>query len=116
MNIRRLYYRLRHHDYVRTIKHFVQRRIRGFDDSELWSLDHSLAKLILPRLKYFRNYAPGFPGCLSSEKEWEEILDKMIAAFEFAASEDYWTYETEPHEKFHEGLKLFEEYYSSLWW
>jgi len=115
MNIRRLVHILRY-DYVRPLKHFVQRRVCGFDDSELWSLDHSLAKLILPRLKRFRKCAPGYPGCLSSEKEWEAILDKMIVAFEFAASEDYWTYDTEPHAKLHEGLKLFEEYYTSLWW
>jgi hypothetical protein len=94
----------------------VQRRVRGFDDTELWSLDHSLAKLILPRLKAFRNGVYAYPCDLSSHKEWQTILDKMIDAFEFAASEDYWSYDTEPCEKFHEGLKLFEEYYTNLWW
>jgi hypothetical protein len=35
----------------RNTKFFWQRCRRGFDDSEAWSLDQSLARVILPRLK-----------------------------------------------------------------
>ena len=115
MNIRRFVHILRY-DYVRPLKHFVQRRIRGFDDSELWSLDHSLAKLILPRLKRFRKGSHGYPGCFNSWEEWCDVLDEMIVAIEYVASENYWNMNVEMDEKVSKGLKLFAEHYESLWW
>jgi hypothetical protein len=84
----------------RHIKWFYQRRTRGFDDTELWSLDQPLAKHILPRLKAFRAYPlygyPGMldePGMIEDDKNgenhdhnfkiWLAIIDKMIIAFEY---------------------------------
>ncbi len=85
---------------------FFQRRRRGFDDSELWSLDDTILQFILPRLKRFRaKERVGWPGpqaifnidydkyeALSDEEqddlsdrsleEWDRILDKMIRAIE----------------------------------
>lgn len=99
----------------RKLRFFIQRRNRGWDDSETWSLDYSLAKVILPRLKRFRDLSIGFPSDLS-EDEWQEMLNKMIAAFEFAASEDRWMASPEEYDKHHEGIKLFAEHYWALWW
>ncbi len=88
------------------LKAFYQRRVRGFDDSELWSLDHTILEFILPRLKRFREKARhGWPGpesifgvsseyveSLSEETranldqcsidEWNRMLDKMIRAIQ----------------------------------
>lgn len=88
------------------VKAFGQRRIRGFDDAELWSLDYTILSFILPRLKRFRIKArTGWPGPeqifdieydafqgLSEEEqedlnarsleEWKRMLDKMIRAIE----------------------------------
>lgn len=36
--------------YRRTYRYFWQRRTRGWDDSELWALDVSFARWMLPRL------------------------------------------------------------------
>jgi hypothetical protein len=83
------------------------------DDYDTWSLDHTLALIILPALKKMKNDkmgisftdledAPQFPDdeCTDpdcdfnhasgySEKRWEYILDEMIFAFEKIADDDW---------------------------
>lgn len=114
-----------------------QRAERGFDDSETWNLDHTIAVFVLPRLKAFKEVHCGSPcqpnkDCqLKSigEKEWNQILDKMIYAFEIHASEDMsfgYDLDHTDQEKFSreykermdkvsEGLKLFAKWYGNLW-
>lgn len=99
----------------RDVRFVWQRLTRGWDDGDTFSLDYSVAKVILPRLKRFRQLTIGTPANLE-EKEWQEILDKMIASFEFAASEERWNAGPEDYEKHNEGLDLFAKHYWSLWW
>lgn len=94
---------------------------------ECWNLDATLAALILPRLIHFRDNHCGVPGCLfeydefghikeeDGSKKWDEILDKMIWAFYLYISVNslYWT--KEQKQQIDEGLKLFAEYFQSLW-
>jgi hypothetical protein len=95
---------------------------------ECWNLDATLSALILPRLIHFRDNRCGTPGCLFEYDEkgnilneeegcqkWEKILDKMIWAFYLYISVDslYWT--EEQKQQINEGLKLFAEYFQSLW-
>lgn len=96
----------RYRPWKRTLKFFWQRCTRGWDDSETWSLDHSLGKLIAPRLKRLRDITIGVPADME-EQEWKEKLDKMIAAFEFAGSEERWTAPPAEFKKHQEGLQLF---------
>lgn len=102
----------------RSLRFVYQRVIRGFDDSETWSLDHSLAKLILPRLKQFNKIRTGYPSDITDE-EWEAILHEMIAAFEWFASDDRWNFGPEYEARFkkaQKGVELFAKHYHSLWW
>ena len=99
----------------RDARHLYQRLTRGWDDSETYSLDHSLGKIIAPRLRRFQELNNGFPDGMS-EQEWNDNLDKMIAAFEFAGSDRRWLAGNEEFEKHQEGLKLFAEHYYGLWW
>ena len=85
--------------------------------SELWGLDFTLAKYILPRLIKFKENAEGHP----SDITWEEyliILDKMIWSFSYIIKEEYSStledYEKED-KRCREGLHLFAEYFRSLW-
>lgn len=95
---------------------------------ECWNLDATLSALILPRLIRFRDNHCGTPGCLFKYDEkgkilneeegcqkWEKILDKMIWAFYLYISVGslYWT--EEQKQQINEGLKLFAEYFQSLW-
>lgn len=99
----------------RTVRYFWQRCTRGWDNSELWSLDHSLAKHILPRLKEFQRCHAGCPMGSSTE-EWNDILQKMIVGFEYYASGECWgDYNFEKAEAAQHGLELFAKWYGNLW-
>lgn len=102
---------------LRPCKHLWQRLTRGFDDTETWSLDSSLAMLILPRLKAFRDCKRGTP-CDTTPEQWNIIIDKMMYSFEYHCDEDrkYGRNTDEEYAKVEEGLKLFAEYYGHLWW
>lgn len=103
-------------------KEYQQQRLeRGFDDSELWSLDHTITSFILPRLKRFKEITCDYPSDMS-EKEWNDKLEKMITAFEYLENEDLGVDDTKSgidrwtvREKvINEGLELFIKHYTSL--
>lgn len=58
-----------------------QRLERGFDDSELWSLDNTICKFILPRLRRFNKVKCGTPAGLT-EEEWTKIIDNIAEAID----------------------------------
>lgn len=99
----------------RARRFFWQRRTRGWDDSETWSMDGTFAKLILPRLKRFKEVNCAHPCDLTAE-EWDERLQLMIEAFEFYAGEDRFDGKSEDFEKAQVGLDLFAKHYAGLWW
>lgn len=83
-------------------------------NEDLWSLDITIAKLVLPYLKKFREAVGGYPSDLNSLEEWEAILDKMIKAFGLIANEAIFDTAVK-NEPIEEGLDLFRKYYFSLW-
>jgi|SRR6185369_9639069 len=102
----------------RDIRFLRQRLTRGWDDGDTFSLDYSLAKLILPRLRRFKEITAGDYNTASPERQqWYDELDKMIAAFEWYGSEKRWAdNEFEKMKEHQEGLNLFAKYYGGLWW
>jgi hypothetical protein len=55
--------------------------MKGFSDSDTYSLDVTITKFVLPRLKRFKELHCGFPNGFTMET-WDETIDKMINAFE----------------------------------
>ncbi len=100
--------------YERFLEHEKE---HGWSPDELWSLDATLATWLTPRLKGFRNQVEkGFtPGCIETNEEWLEILDKMIASFEIIQNEDTVAIHNE-NDMVQEGLDLFREYFFCLWY
>lgn len=92
----------------------LQRKRRGFDDSETWNLDVTIAEFILPRLKVFKELNIAYPPSLTPEK-WDEIIDTMIYSFEEIIKND-WSLDEEVNRKIKLGLDNFREYYFNLWW
>lgn len=90
-----------------------QRRTRGFDDRELWSLDATIARFILPRLRSFAA-STSIGGNLEDEP-WHDILDKMIVGLEHHADVDNTAALVCPPEV-DEGMELFGEYFGHLWY
>lgn len=90
---------------------------KGFDNSECWNLDITIAKFILPRLKNFQKITIGYPSKLKNEKKWNKILNKMIISFELILNDDenVKKYKIENRKKIQKGLKLFAKYFTELW-
>jgi hypothetical protein len=112
-----IYYGIRRHWFdgwwfVKTFpKRYYQRLTRGFDYTEMWNLDHSIAKLVAPRLREFRDHytefkTPSFcfekdpnnpsglvddeAGSEHAHKKWLTIIDQMLYSFEHLAKECDW--------------------------
>lgn len=88
-----------------------QRLERGFDDSEIWSLDKTLVGFILPRLKAYRDNHCSIPENMTPQ-QWDSILDKMVSAFELMKDEKDGPAD---RNRIEYGLKLFAKYLKNLW-
>ena len=58
-----------------------QRDERGFDDTETWHLDKTLALFLIPRLERFIQVNNGFPGG-ETEESFNEKLNFILKSFE----------------------------------
>lgn len=97
----------------------AQRLERGFDDSEMWSLDCTIAKFIAPRLKVFLEQAEQIedhPGQITFQ-EWKGILEQMIEGFEIYPNHFHWTEEESDAnwKKVDKALSLFHKWFFNLW-
>lgn len=99
-----------------------QLKTNGFSDTETWGLDSVIAKFVLPRLIRFKELNNGMPIDFN-EGTWDEVLDKMIFAFDWTLNWEEKKYEnlTEEQQKenwkrYEEGMALFGKYFRDLWW
>lgn len=97
----------------RSIRFFYQRLTRGWDDSDTWSLDVTIAKFVLPRLKRFKELNNGFPY-EETQESWNEKLDDMIYAMEFELKQ----FDTNDYDmnRVNRGFELFGKHFHYLWW
>lgn len=118
MKTKKYYHRIssRIHLLKREVRFLYEKLTRGFSEADLWSLDITIAEFILPRLKSFQEGRGSFPSGLS-DKEWDEILGKMIYSFEYHANEDKCCkyIPEEERKKVEEGMLLFAKYFGHLW-
>lgn len=97
----------------------AQRRERGFDDSETWNLDMTIAKFILPRLIVFRQLNNGMPQ-EHTEESYNAVLDEIIEGLTYKANED--EYDLSPEEelvhfnKITKAFELLSKHIHGLWW
>jgi hypothetical protein len=111
--------------FIRDLKFLKQRVVRGWDDSETWSLDFTVAKFMLPRLIRFKELKCGYPCNLTNE-EWDAILDEMIWLLQYhvdhceeGTAKSIRKYDISSDEfsnRYEKASKLFGEYFGSLWW
>lgn len=116
---------------LRHLKWWWQRRTRGWDDRDLWSLDYTLAKWILPRLIEFQKVSIGIPimndidfnldGTVKdykvSEQKWYTAQGKMIKAFQHMVKDgEGKILSPEDYREIDEGLDAFRRYLTNLWW
>ena len=94
------------------------------DNYDTWSMDHTLAPIILPMLVQLKETTHGHPADLT-EQEWDDILDEMIWAFEQKCRDDWmedydynkWDQEgaNAHQERMTNGFRLFGTYFENLW-
>ena len=122
----------------REVKWFVQRGIRGWADSDVWSVDWYICKIMPPMLKRLKKIKHGYP-CDMTEKQWDSIISDMIYMFEIASKIQNYdavfpskkketeainahrrkfrikVLTQEEYSRYKKGWKLFQEYFYSLW-
>ena len=118
-------------DFIRRIKWKIQKQKRGWSDREIWNLDDTIVKWIVPRLKAYKDTTQGYPGNLDSYELWQSMLDEMIFGFEFDESNWYSEHvfglkgeEKEKKLKEFESLReraekgriIFAKCFNNLWW
>lgn len=117
-------------------KKWLKQHGKYVGNSELWNLDVTICEWILPRLKQFKKINIAYPGTpeIPTPEAWDEVLDKMIKAFELAQYDpidldenlnprDDYDYNHEKYKKISEeyekivkeGLHLFAENFWHLW-
>jgi hypothetical protein len=108
-------------DPARTKRFIKQYEARGWCDIETWSLDHSFAVWMVPRLQRFIELTNGYPGDVEgmTNAKWHRILKEMLEGFKFMLTDDWYapTKRTaKKHAKALKALKLFGEWARYLWW
>ena len=71
------------------IKWFFQRRFRGFDDREIWDIDETFYKWLLPRLKMFQVRTSGYPTRYKSMSSWQKELINRVTQLELIVTYNY---------------------------
>ena len=93
-----------------------QRFEQGFDDTETWHMDRTIALFIIPRLKKFIELNNGIPSGETVES-YDEKLKFIISAFEnyYATNEYYESVDDAERKQLTDDVKQAVEYLSKLW-
>jgi len=115
---------------AKDIKWTLQKIFKGYNDPDLWNLDSHLAKVILKRLKAYKQMGrdsyppPDAPGNteIKDENDWERVLDAMIEGFEahiFEINDFEDKFNLDRcllrQKKINHGMSLFGKYFGYLW-
>jgi hypothetical protein len=93
-------------------KYERQLKTRGFDDTELWNLDVTFAKFMLPRFKEFRKN-DGRPYTYT-KRQWHRKLDQVERALTLISLRS-WDLSPNETRVVQKGLAVFGEICTKLW-
>ena len=93
-----------------------QRFEKGFDDTETWHMDRTMALFIIPWLKRFIEVNNGIPIGETVES-YDEKLKFIISAFEnyYATNKYYESVDDSERKQLTDDVKQAVEYLSKLW-
>lgn len=93
-----------------------QRFLNGFDDTETWHMDRTMALFIIPRLKRFIEVNNGIPNG-ETEESYNDKIRFIISAFEnyYVSDKYYNSVDIEERQKLTDDTKLAVENLSKLW-
>lgn len=114
INIPNVCFSLTEEDDKREKEFSKQRMERGFDDSETWALDYTIARFILPRIKRYDEIAED--AIIRSDKVKQQTKN-VIAALELVIRDGEGENLSGREEKeVEEGMRDFVEIFRELWW
>lgn len=91
-----------------------QRRLRGFDDSETWSLTDTIANFIIPRLERYEEIAN---DVLQRDDKLKRDINLFLVAMKLLARDHGARIFTKREQiELEKGLKVFPKIFVSLWW
>jgi hypothetical protein len=100
-------------------KYKKQRDERGFDDTETWHLDKTLALFLIPRLERFIQVNNGYPGG-ETEKSFNEKLNFILKSFKeyYNGENDEVSLELEKERLINanKAVAILGEIWFDLWW
>ena len=102
-------------------KYKQQRFEQGFDDTETWHIDRTLALFIIPRLKRFIEVNNGIPNGETVES-YNEKLNYIINAFEnyYATDKYYQSTDSAERKQLTDDVKkavgILSNLWFELWW
>lgn len=111
-------------DLKSTAHHFVQRGSRGYADSDIWSFDDYIQRVLTGGLKELSKNPLGYPDIDGmTHKKWKETLKKMQSGFQAVIDyEDKGFLKDKGFKKMklvykerEESLKLLIKYFGALW-
>lgn len=83
-----------------------QRATRGFDDTELWNLDRTFARVMYPRLVAYRE---------SRAVRNDEVLNTIIDGLALMAGDAYFDLSDDEQHQLEEALVLFGQHITRFW-
>jgi hypothetical protein len=103
-------------DLVKKEQYRQQRFEHGFDDTETWHMDRTMALFIIPRLKRFLEVNNGIPNG-ETEESYDDKIRFIISAFEnYYVSDKYFnSVDIEERKKLTDDVRQAVEYLSKLW-
>ena len=93
-----------------------QRFLIGFDDTETWHMDRTMALFIIPRLKRFMEVNNGIANG-ETEESYYEKLRFIIQAFEnyYVTDKYFKSVDIEERKNLTDDVRLAVDYLSKLW-
>lgn len=96
------------------------KKYEKYSSGELFNLDYTFSRFILPRLKGYKKIVKKYKICpvsFENYKEFVKILNKMILAFTIMIDNKYLDdYSETSMNIVQEGLDLFRKHFFSLWY
>ena len=92
-----------------------QRFLNGFDDTETWHMDRTMALFIIPRLKRFMEINNGIANGETEESYYEKMRFIVKAFEDYYASDKYYKSEMPEREELINNVKQALEYLHNLW-
>jgi hypothetical protein len=107
-------------DVPERLDHFKkQREENGFDDTETWHLDKTLALFLIPRLERFIQINNGYPGG-ETEESFNEKLNFILKSFKeyYNGENDEVSLELEKERLINanKAVAILGEIWFDLWW